>query len=294
MIQTEVPPEIARQPQPMTPPQMVRLTPNFDSAYICSVFPLARQVTLARLVYVGESPDFPDGYTRRFTYYLPAAKPGSYSVLEVTPPLQLIRSPHATRASQYVAQPDSAMNEALSLVQTWSGSFTSAGGNRPGIGVIRGAEPTQEELAELHGRQRNFCRFFVNEADNFWIQGRRDRIKMGGLHHMSAAYLGIKNDPNHPWVSDMVSAFKACVACGENIIDTALVCKHCGKDLYEFCMDRKIPAETIRISDPHLAAMVETARAEQVVMAQAEKPAEEKPIKIRRREMPAFDAEKTE
>jgi hypothetical protein len=296
----ETPPEIARLPQPMTPPHEARLTPNFESAYICSVFPLARQITLNRMIYVGVSADYPDGYTRRFTYYLPAAKPGSYSVLEITPPLHLIRSPMAAIPNagagdvhRYDARPDTAHNEAVSLVQEWSGHYSMAGGNRPGIEVIRGPEPTPEELADLHARQREFSRYFVNEADNFWLQGRRDRIRVGGLHHMCAAYMGIKNDPNHPWVSDMVNAFKACVACGENIISTALVCKHCQQDLLRFCEDRALDIGYIRAIDPQLAGMVETRRTKQE--AEAQEPEDDNPPSPRRRRpMPAFDETKTE
>jgi hypothetical protein len=294
---TEISPEIARLPQPMTPPMERRLTPNFESAYICSVFPLARQIKLPRMVYVGVSPDYPDGYTRLFTYYLPAAKPGSYSVLEVTPPMHLLRSPMAAQADadqrtaeSRIARPDTATNEALSLIQCWSGNFSQAGGNRPGIGLIRGPEPTADELAELHRLQREFCRYFVNEADGFWYQGKRERIKMGGLHQMSAAYMGIKNDPNHPWTSDMTSAFKACVACGENIIATAFVCKHCNRDVFEFAMARNLDLETIRFSDPKLADMVEAARAKQGVPEPASaKPTASEPVAPRRRPMPAFD-----
>jgi hypothetical protein len=92
------------------------------------VFPLARQIKLNRMVYVGVQPDYPDGYTRLFTYYLPAAKPGSYSVLEITPPLHLLLSPMAAIPNAGAgdvhrrdARPDTAHNEAVSLVQEWSG-----------------------------------------------------------------------------------------------------------------------------------------------------------------------------
>lgn len=300
MNQIETPPEIARLPQPMTPPHEFRLTPNFNSAYICSVFPLPQQKTLCRMIYVGKQPDYPDGYTRRFTYYLPAARPGSYSVLEITPPLHLIRSTMAAipnagpgDANRYDARPDTAHNEADSLVQEWSGHYSLAGGNRPGIGIIRGPEPTPEELTELHARQREFSRWFVNEADNFWLQGRRDRIRVGGLHHMCAAYMGLKNDPNHPWVSDMVGSYKACIICSESIISTALGCKHCQKDLIEYAMNRDLDIEWLRIADPYLAGIVETQRAKR--RAEAQEPEDDNPPSPRRRrQMPVFNDPKDE
>jgi hypothetical protein len=109
---------------------------------------------------------------------------------------------------------------------------------------------------------------------------------------MCAAYMGIKNDPNHPWVSDMVNAFKACVRCGENIISTALGCKHCQVDLLKFCEERNLDIDYIRGVDPMLAGMVETQRAKQE--AEAREPEDDNPPPPRRRPMPAFDKSKTD
>ena len=90
-----------------------------------------------------------------------------------------------------VTAPVTADEIARALVQMWGdgGELNAYGG--PGVMIIEGHNPTQDELNRMLRRQTTMCSAGVNIAQNFWLSGQRERV-MGNYEYFRdmALWLG--------------------------------------------------------------------------------------------------------
>ncbi len=127
---------------------------------------------------------------------------------------------------------------ATDLVTGWGtgGEFHQYGG--PAVWICKGARPTAEETARALKRAELWCGAGVNQAQNYWIKGERDKVN--DLHREMAAWLG-KND--FEWIKRQAAVeLVACPFCQQQIPSTASVCSNCG-----------------RVANPRLLAQTEAA-----------------------------------
>ncbi len=132
----------------------------------------------------------------------------------------------------------SAAHIAADLVAGWAsgGEFSQYGG--PAVWVCKGPKPTPDEIAKAIKRAELWCGAGVNQAQNYWIKGERDKVN--DLHREMAAWLG-KND--FEWIKRQAAVeLVACPFCQQQIPSTASVCSNCG-----------------RVANPRLLAQTEAA-----------------------------------
>lgn len=111
------------------------------------------------------------------------------------------------------------------LVSRWAsgGEFSQYGG--PAVWVCKGDKPTPDEIAKAMKRAELWCAAGVNQAQNYWIKGERDRVN--DLHREMAAWLG-KND--FEWIKRQAAVhLVACPFCQQQIPSSASICSHCGR-----------------------------------------------------------------
>lgn len=222
-----------------------------DEAFICNVSPAQYSKQLLR---VTER----DGEIHNtIDYVLPPADPETgFSVLRIESSHQRILDPSVTEAHEYRLVDIDAKVEAESLVELWRQQIGVGAGGHPGVGIIAGKRPTEDEIQYLRGAHEIWCRELIGQADEFWADPQRRR-NVTTTHRDAAAFLGIVHSTEHPWVSQATAnSSKQCLACRERIDMQALVCSKCGRDLIAFAVEHDIEAAIIRSVDPIIAPLV--------------------------------------
>lgn len=187
------------------------------------------------------------------TYHLPAAKPGEYVKLVVTgvvdPGIDYTTEPYT-----WVGRPVPVDVVVEDLVRAFTRSQLEASDSAgPGIGPIRGEEPTREELEELRARQEKYARMLVEHADALFAKG--DLFAITPLHRAMARWLGVED---REWVRELsFKPTKHCIACTETIPVQARVCQFCRTDLVSFM---EANPDVDRSADPFVAELVNKRR----------------------------------
>ena len=124
-----------------------------------------------------------------------------------------------------MVKPVKARDIAMDLVRKWSsgGEFGEKIG--PAVFICAGDAPTPEESRAAIRKQDAWAGVGVNQAQNLWITGNRDKVH--GLHRECAEYMG-RGD--FEWVRPQAAvSLTACPYCQKQIPNTASVCSHCGR-----------------------------------------------------------------
>jgi hypothetical protein len=104
------------------------------------------------------------------------------------------------------------------------GLYSEFGG--PAIWVCQGASPTLEEIEMNKRRQESYANAIINEAENFWVSGARDKVK--DVPHREAARAMGKMD--FEWVKESrVTELVPCEMCKLMVPNDAAICQHCGR-----------------------------------------------------------------
>jgi len=92
--------------------------------------------------------------------------------------------------------------------------------------VLKGVEPTEEELHDAETKLREYFEYVVGTADEIWTRtGRLDMVD--GRCKIAAKHLNLKDKP---WMRSII-AMTECPACMETIREGAKLCRHCGTEL---------------------------------------------------------------
>ncbi len=113
---------------------------------------------------------------------------------------------------------------AADLYNQWAVQRVGTGtGYRPGIMIIAGETPTEDELAFMRAQQRGYFEGLWHEG-NALAAAHKHKIIMD-THRQAAIWLG----QDAPWVANIGASndWKKCVACREKIDIEATVCKVC-------------------------------------------------------------------
>lgn len=146
-----------------------------------------------------------------------------------------------------VPHPISAKALANDMRQCWAtAGYLMSGEVGPGIMLIAGDEPTQEEIDKVTANQRIYFERLVVDAKAKEAQGNRKDIT--DAHRMAGRWFGMDEE----WIPRMTERkMKDCRACGEKILAKALRCKHCNVDLLEFYRKHNLSPDPI--TDPVVA-----------------------------------------
>jgi len=124
------------------------------------------------------------------------------------------------------------------LVQHWARTPIGApAGCGPGVGLIAGEFPTEEELAALYARQDQMFEYFYQ--DGLRLAQNQEWRGINGYHRLSAQWFGREE----PWALDIAKASKPaveleeCPLCGSMIPPAKIFCLVCHQQI------REMPAE---------------------------------------------------
>jgi hypothetical protein len=215
---------------------------NITRRTIVSIFPMELEATLRH---------GPVGTNKAFTrYVMPAAPKDGYTTLVVEDGQEWIMN---WEIRELRPAPHSATSIANSLVHLWtSGTLGADSGFKPGIMLCAGDTPTEEELAHLREQQTRFFRALIDDGHAMF--NRQEFKNISDLHRAAARWMGVRV----PWLVQLEQAQeKKCAACGENILTTALVCKHCNTNLVNFFREMNLPVER----DPFIADFIASLKA---------------------------------
>lgn len=114
---------------------------------------------------------------------------------------------------------------ARDLVASWGSGGEYVAYGCPAVFVCGGAAPTADEIRTALRKQELWCGAGVNQAQNHWVKGERDKVN--DLHREMARYLG-KTD--FEWFKQQAAVeLLACPYCQQQIPSTASICSHCGR-----------------------------------------------------------------
>jgi hypothetical protein len=157
------------------------------------------------------------------------------------------------------------------------GNLGAKEGHHPGVVLCAGEEPTDDEIALAFRKHTDYARWVVNDGQRMFLANEHHNIT--DEHRRQAEWLGV----DVPWKTKLERKdLKDCVACGGQIPANVLVCRHCQRNLVEYCEEMEIAPG----SDEVLARVLESRKAKRAsqpapVAAQAEPQpvASQQPIK---------------
>jgi hypothetical protein len=184
-------------------------------ATIVSIYPLERRHFLPR-------------HTKRNTYILPAAEPGTF-IKDVVDDDDVMDYVGHGRNFPF-RQPGEQIANAL--VDVWTGGQAFIGlaaGAKPGIAWLPGT-PSDSEiiesgiLNELRTAQHLFANSVVKYAD--WLESKERRHSINEIHHLMAKYLGLEG---RAWQEAAMKRedMTQCWACQKMIPRNAAKCPFC-------------------------------------------------------------------
>src|SRR6185369_15971877 len=179
----------------------------------------------------------------RKEYYIPAVPKGKYALLRVYDTYQVIAdlSGRATNddghGDDMQAAPVHCDGVCDDLLRIFSGDAVgNRDGQMPGLMVIQGDEPDQGELDRLWSQHESYCRYLVQQADDFETKGLRSYITEE--HRRALDWLGSED---RTWYRKILATReKDCPACAELINRMATRCKVCGIDIEKWYRDKGI------------------------------------------------------
>lgn len=215
---------------------------------IVSVYPLALEHSLL--------------HEGRKIYRIEASPRDGFSSLFVPDTFASLRSPGT---GQYYPAPVPASVVVENLVSVWTrGRLGSSAGVGPGVLIVEGvnpSNPTPEEIktavAAARARQEEYFRYLINDADiRFTKEGQ---MNITDDHRMAAEWMGVRD---RKWAQKIEAVEpKHCPACGEEVLATAIICKHCGRDMEEFVEQRNAKKAKAPTSEQLLEAKLDSLQA---------------------------------
>ncbi len=192
-------------------------------------------------------------------YVMPAAPRGSYAKLVVYDTQEwLNRVSEDTGKPDWIPAPIPATVVADSLVQLWAmHTLGNKSGFAPGVMVIKGEEPTKDELAALRSSQTNLFQWYILDGNAKHQRGEHTEIT--DTHRLAARELLDKGAERLPWFPKIAFAeVKDCLACGRQIEARAKVCPDCSTNLVNWYLDYGMDAATYPLpqGDPVIAAFI--------------------------------------
>src|SRR4051812_4420992 len=167
-----------------------------------------------------------NGLGYNHTYTVPAAAQGSYELLEVTDAEDLVYVGNQKTVSAPVYADPVPGGIADDLARQWQATGLSHDRGGPGVSTIAGSTPTEEELAVLLRRQRNWCQAVIDQAGSDWMAGKKHLV--GDVQRKCARWMG---QLGHEWIrpddAGMVRLIP-CPLCATKISSESIVCANCG------------------------------------------------------------------
>jgi hypothetical protein len=136
---------------------------------------------------------------------------------------------------------------AKDLYNQWAVQRVGTGtGYRPGIAIIGGETPTDEETAFMNGQQRGYFEGLWHEGNALAAAHKHKHIM--DTHRQAAIWLG----QDAPWVANIGASndWKKCVACREKIDIEATVCKVCRERQPSYAVPAPVPAPIVEMQPP--------------------------------------------
>ena len=191
---------------------------------ICSVFP--RQLVAAR----NYNPEMSGG---RSIFKIDAAPKGEYCTMTISDCWELIQSDRSQiGAPEFDPRMVLVQHIANCLLNEWAVNVAGTrSGQRPGIMVISGETPTEEELASLNAMQSAYFDGLINEGVAFAAQ--HEWRSINGLHRDAAKWRGVdQSEEKYKWVNALgeQAEKKECYWCAEKILARAKFCRHCQRE----------------------------------------------------------------
>lgn len=244
---------------------------GMDKVYICSVSCLEMSRTSG-----GSVPMFEDGrpllngdghliMNHNFVYRTPKRFGNEYTVIEVTETYHRKIDPMLTEAADRIQHSFVAVSAevtAKSLLESWINSVDLASmGSAPGVGIIGGPQPTDEELSMLRAKERARCENMVRLADQLWANPEKRHL-ISQAHRDSAEYLGLRMDRDRPWIirGAALHGPVECLACRTEVRRDSIVCPTCRTNQVEHAIEYEIPAKDLRQMWPEIADRVTAVR----------------------------------
>lgn len=176
-------------------------------------------------------------------YEMPAVKKGAFAVLTVS---DLWDRMHVSEG-QYSPIPVYGEHIADDLVSEWTGDISTG---RPGVIVIKGDEPTPEEVKMAEDQHAASCTALRNLANKLWAENKRDQAT-GLPFRLASEYL---EHPEDPWCLSQNRPIQVkCQWCGHLIDQDAVLCSACGK-VANFNRYQELLAQQAAIEDAYRKA----------------------------------------
>jgi len=205
---------------------------------------------------------YPDNLQKRVRhngitlYQLPASPRGAYSLLRVYDTVEWINRPDPMDGKpHFMPMPIPAIVVADDLVATWAGdTLGKRSGFSPGIAVIAGDEPTNNELSDLRVRQNALFDWYIKDAHGKHTRGQTTEIT--DIHRLAAKQMLDKGAERLPWYPTVIfAAVKDCIACGEQINAKSKVCDKCNTNLVDWYLKYNLDPSHDKVIADFMAAM---------------------------------------
>lgn len=214
---------------------MGKFTP--DVVRIASIFPGKTD----RIAMDHGPSQFREDGTTTFYELKPATATKPY-MLEITDSFQHYKDEIKTAATgmtQYGIHPIACEDIADYLIRMWAGNLVDVPADaKPGIMIIRGATPHQDEIRLMKEQQRAYFEFFFLEGERLAKDAQVKQISPP--MKLAAEYLGRPRPWSH--ASNALENIK-CPACKFDIPEDSYICGNCGTKL------RALPAELQRLNE---------------------------------------------
>lgn len=216
-------------------------------------------------------------------YHILAAPRGSYSKLVVYDTQEWMnRVSESTGKPEWLPAPIPALLVAQSLVQAWArNTLGNKSGFAPGVGIIAGDIPTQEELSSLREGQTNLFQWYI--LDGSAKHHRGEHTEITDIHRLAAREMLDKGAERLPWFPKIDFAeVKDCLACGKQIETRAKVCPDCSTNLVDWYLKYSLDPSTYPLpnGDPIIAAFIRQISPAKQAMETKEVNAKSKPSTV--------------
>ena len=153
------------------------------------------------------------------TFIIPPAAKGEYKLLRVD---DMFSQYYMMEGNWNNGIPERADSIVADLVMTWTGNTTDP---PPGVIVIKGDKPTQEEMDKALAMHNHRCEVLRTAAGDLWATGQR-KLAAQDQYRRASVWLGCMTDP---WVNTpKVTMQTPCPWCTKMIDAEAAVCPECG------------------------------------------------------------------
>ncbi len=198
----------------ITSEQLAAMNFRPNSITIASVYPIER---------VAERDYAPDPHGGRTKFVLKAAAKGEYTTLTVVDSWQNTKD--ILNGNRDIPLPVYALDIARDLISHWvTYCFGSSVDDGPGIMIIKGTEPTEEELAFMTASQKRMAERLIHAGDELAEKHQHKHIT--DVHRALARWM----DYRASWIANLGAEIKNCKVCYSPIHINSRICKECKMD----------------------------------------------------------------